>query len=421
MISRGGTRSKKANYYSSPGEEIRGPLPPHASHSTEHCPEIKDEDTFIRLARVYPRETFAIITVYTGTIEATNFGWVCFRSCPGYTDCSGHLRGSKIYMALVEGCLMDILVLGGTKFVGRHIVRTAIDRKHQVTLFNRGQTNPDLFPDVEKLVGDRDGDLTPLHYRTWEAVIDTCGYVPRIVRNSAQVLSNQTDLYVFISTISVFASFEKEGLSEGDPVGSLDDEAMEDITGDTYGPLKALCEAVIQDEIYDPTDRFTYWVRRCAQGGDILAPAPPDQNVQFIDARDLASWTLDRIEAGHTGTFNATGPEIPLTLGELLQTCCDFSAEGARLIWVDGTTLLDAGIDPLSQLPLWLPGPENAGLMTIDCTRAKSAGLRFRPLRTTIGDTLNWDLDRDPSVSMKAGLEPSREAELLELHRKQAQ
>ena len=331
---------------------------------------------------------------------------------------------------------MDILVLGGTKFVGRHIVRTAIDRKHQVTLFNRGQTNPDLFPEVEKLVGDRDGDLAPLRERPWDAVIDTCGYVPRIVRNSAQVLSKQTDIYVFISTISVFASFEKVGLSEDDPLGSLDDETVEEITGDTYGPLKALCEAVIQDEIsgraliirpglivgpYDPTDRFTYWVRRCAQGGDILAPAPPDQNVQFIDARDLASWTLDRIEAGHTGTFNATGPENPLTLGELLQTCCDFSEEGARLIWIDGTTLLDAGIDPWSQLPLWLPGPENAGLMTVDCARAIGAGLRFRPLKTTIIDTLNWDRDHDPSVPMKAGLEPSREAELLALHRKEAQ
>lgn len=331
---------------------------------------------------------------------------------------------------------MDILVLCGTRFVGRHIVRTAIYRRHQVTLFNRGQTNPDLFPEVEKLLGDRDGDLTQIRERAWDAVIDTCGYVPRIVRNSARVLSNQTDLYVFISTISVFDSFEKEGLSEDDPLGSLDAETVEEITDDTYGPLKALCEAVIQDEIpgkaliirpglivgpHDPTDRFTYWVRRCAHGGDILAPAPPNQNVQFIDARDLASWTLNRIEAGHTGTFNATGPEDPLTLGELLQTCCDFSEKSAQLSWVDGTTLLDAGIEPWSQVPMWLPGPENAGLMTVDCTRAISAGLRFRPLRTTIRDTLNWDRDRDPSVPMKAGLEPSREAELLELHRKQTQ
>lgn len=331
---------------------------------------------------------------------------------------------------------MDILVLGGTKFVGRHIVRTALDRKHQVTLFNRGLTNPDLFPEIEKIAGDRDGDLAPLRGRTWDAVIDTCGYVPRIVRDSARVLSNQTDLYVFISTISVFASFEKVGLSEDDPLGSLDDETVEEITGDTYGPLKALCEAVIQDEItgraliirpglivgpHDPTDRFTYWVRRCAQGGDILAPAPPDQNVQFIDARDLASWTLDRIEAGHTGTFNATGPENPLTLGKFLQTCCGLSEDDARLVWVDGATLLDAGIDPWSQLPMWLPGPENAGLMAVDCTRAIRAGLRFHPLVTTIRDTLKWDRDRDPSVPMKAGLEPSREAELLELHRKQAQ
>ena len=330
---------------------------------------------------------------------------------------------------------MDILLLGGTQFVGRHIVRTAIDRKHNVTLFNRGLTNPNLFPDVEKLVGDRDGDLAPLRGSSWDGVIDTCGYVPRIVRKSVRALSNHTGLYAFISSISVFASFEKEGLSESDPVGSLDDEVVEEITGDTYGPLKALCEAAIQEEIpgkaliirpglivgpHDPTDRFTYWVRRCAFGGDVLAPAPPEQNVQFIDARDLASWTLDMIEAGKTGIFNTTGPENPLTLGDLLQTCADFSREEARLTWVDGSFLLDASIAPRSQMPLWLPGPENAGLMAVDCTRAKNAGLRFRPLKTTINDTLSWDRGRDPSTPLQVGLAPSREAELLELHQKQA-
>ena len=330
---------------------------------------------------------------------------------------------------------MDFLVLGGTKFVGRHIVRTAIDRKHHVTLFNRGQTNPDLFPEIEKLVGDRDGDLSPLRERTWDTVIDTCGYVPRIVRKSARTLSNHTDLYTFISTISVYTSFEEKGLAEDDPVGSRGYEKEEDITGDSYGPLKALCEAALQDEIqgraliirpglivgpHDSTDRFTYWVRRGAQGGDILAPAPPEQSVQFIDARDLASWTLDMIESGQTGVFNATGPENPLTLSKLLQTCCGSSEEEARLIWVDGTFLLNAGIDPWSHLPMWLPEPENAGLMAIDCSRAINAGLCFRPLKTTISDTLIWDRSRDLSAPMKAGLEPSREAELLELHRKQA-
>ena len=327
---------------------------------------------------------------------------------------------------------MDILVLGGTKFVGRHIVSTAIDRKHKVTLFNRGQTNPDLFPEIERLVGDRDGDLAPLQGRRWNAVIDTCGYVPRIVRNSAKFLFNQTDLYTYISTISVFASFEKKGITEDDTVGSLEDETVEEITGETYGPLKALCEAAVEDEIprrsliirpglivgpHDPTDRFTYWVRRCARGGDILAPAPPGQNVQFIDARDLATWTLDMIEAGQTGIFNADGPEFPLNLGEFLQTCCTFSEQEARLVWVNETTLLDAGISPWSQVPLWLPGPENTGAMAIDCTRAIDAGLRFRPLKTTIGDTLRWDQSRDPSAAMAAGLDSSREAELLQLHR----
>jgi 2'-hydroxyisoflavone reductase len=377
-------------------------------------------------------ELFAIIDGYAFTIQRSSSDWASIRSQPIYKDDINHEQDSTFNAAAEEVCSMKILVLGGTKFVGRHIVRTAIDRNHNVTLFNRGQTNPNLFPEVEKLIGDRDGDLAPLRERTWNAVIDTCGYVPRIVRKSAHTLSDFIDHYTFISTISVFASFEKEGLSEDDPVGTLDDDTVEEITSDTYGPLKALCEAAVLDEMadkaliirpglivgpHDPTDRFTYWVRRCAQGGDILAPNPPEQNVQFIDARDLASWTLDMIEAGQSGLFNSDGPENPLTLGELLQSCCSFSERKSRLVWVDGLFLLDAGITPWSQVPLWLPGPENAGAMAVDCTRAINTGLRFRPLMTTISDTLNWDRGRDHSVPMKAGLEPSREAELLELTR----
>ncbi len=208
--------------------------------------------------------------------------------------------------------MMKLLVLGGTVFLGRHLVEAATARGHSVTLFNRGQHNPELYPEVEKLRGDRDSDLSALQGRRWDAVIDTCGYLPRAVRASAELLADAVDHYTFISSISVYADFHTPAMDESAPVGTLADETVEEVTGETYGPLKALCEQAAERALpgrvlnirpglivgpHDPTDRFTYWPVRVARGGEVLAPGRPHVPVQVIDGRDLAEWTVRMVEA----------------------------------------------------------------------------------------------------------------------------
>ncbi|HXG24097.1 MAG TPA: SDR family oxidoreductase [Chthonomonadales bacterium] len=328
---------------------------------------------------------------------------------------------------------MKLLVLGGTIFLGRHLVDAALARGHEVTLFNRGRSNPELFPDVEKLHGDRDGGLDALRGRAWDAVIDTCGYVPRIVRASAELLADSVGHYTFISSISVYADFRTRGIDEMAPIGTLDDPATEEVTGETYGPLKALCEQAAEEAMpgrvlnirpglivgpHDLSERFTYWVRRIARGGDVLAPGPPEGLVQFIDARDLAEWTLNMIESCHVGVYNATGPDYPLTMGRLLGACREVIGSDARLIWVNGKFLLERGVKPWSDLPVWVPqdDPAYAGFASINCSKAIKSGLAFRPLEETIRDTLAWA--NEHSASSKSGpalpaLPPEREAEML--------
>ena len=220
---------------------------------------------------------------------------------------------------------MRLLILGGTKFLGRHAAVEALRHGHELTLFNRGQTDAEAFPEAERITGDRDGGLDGLEGRNFDAVIDTSGYVPRVVRASAELLHGHTKLYLFVSTISVYAGFG-EPVDEESAVGTLADETVEEVTGDTYGPLKALCEAAVQDVYgdraaivrpglivgpYDPTDRFTYWVRRVADGGEVLAPGRPERMTQVIDARDLASFLLDLAEGLQGGVYNATGEPTP--------------------------------------------------------------------------------------------------------------
>ena len=228
---------------------------------------------------------------------------------------------------------LKVLILGGTAFLGPEIVEAARAHGHVLTLFNRGKTNPGLFPDIEKLRGDRNGDLKALEGRSWDAVIDTSGYVPRHVRDSARLLSKAVGHYVFISTVSVYADFKAEGMDESAPVGTLPDPTVEQVTGETYGPLKALCEKAAEEAMPghvanvrpglivgpgDPTDRFSYWPVRVAKGGDVLAPGNPDTAVQFIDVRDLAAWSVKLVEDGHAGVYNAVGPKARLTMQELL-------------------------------------------------------------------------------------------------------
>jgi 2'-hydroxyisoflavone reductase len=299
---------------------------------------------------------------------------------------------------------MKLLVLGGTKFLGRHAVDAALAGGHDVTIFTRGTTNPNLFPEVEHLTGDRDGELGALEERTWDGVVDTSGYVPRIVRQSAELLRDAVGRYVFVSSISVYADFSKP-LDESTPVAELEDPQTEEVT-ENYGALKAACETVIH-EVYgerganvraglivgpfDPTDRFTYWPRRIAAGGDVLGPGDPDAPVQFVDARDLAAWLVELALEGPGGMFNATGPAARITFAELLHRATAAIGSEANVVWVDDQTIVDAGIEAWSELPLWLPGDDYAGMAQADTHRAREAGLTFRPLEETVVDTLAWD------------------------------
>jgi len=325
---------------------------------------------------------------------------------------------------------MDLLVLGGTQFVGRHLVEAALERGHRLTLFNRGRTNPDLFPQAERLQGDRNDDLSALAGRRWDAVLDVNGYLPRQVTRATERLRDAVGLYAFISTISVFADFRVVGQDEDAPLAQLTPDMPEDVTDETYGPLKARCEQLVQQAMpgwslvvrpgmvvgpHDHTDRFTYWPWRVARGGEVLAPGRPSWRLQLVDARDLAAFTLALIEAGRGGVYNATGPAAPLTMRELLDTCHAVSGGDARLTWVDEAFLLERGVQPWSELPFWLPDAdeERRGLFSIDTRRAQAAGLSFRPLAETVRDTLAWAATRPPDHEWQAGLPPEREQDLL--------
>jgi len=329
---------------------------------------------------------------------------------------------------------MKLLILGGTIFLGRHLVDAALAAGHQVTLFSRGLHGAQLFPQVEKLRGDRDGGLAALAGRRWDVVIDTCGYVPRLVRASAELLAGSVDHYTFISSISVYRDLDQALVDESSPVGALADESVEEITGESYGPLKALCEQAAEAAMpgrvlhvrpglivgpHDPTDRFTYWPWRVAQGGGVLAPGRSERRVELIDGRDLANWIVRMVEARRTGVYNATGPAQELTMGDLLETCRQATGGHATFTWADEAFLLANGVAPWSELPLWLQEADN-GVMAVDIQRAIAAGLAFRPLVETVQDTLAWlRADRVSAVGdlsgvqLRAGMAPAREAELL--------
>lgn len=323
---------------------------------------------------------------------------------------------------------MNILIIGGTRFLGRHLVEAALARGHQLTLFNRGQTNPDVFPEVETILGDREIDLEKLEGRQWDAVVDTCGYFPRVVGLSANALKDSVANYTFISSVSVYADFDVFGIDEDYPLARMEDETVEEITGETYGALKALCERTVEEIYpagalilrpgvivgpYDHMDRFTYWVLRVARGGDVLAPVGPGESVQFIHARDLADFAINCIEEKNTGAFNLVGPEKPRPLGKLLETCKRVSGSDANFVWASEAFIEEHDIAPWSEFPLWVPESESRGLSMVSNARAQAAGLEFKPIEEIVSETLEWARTRPSDYEMRAGLKPEREAELL--------
>jgi 2'-hydroxyisoflavone reductase len=312
-----------------------------------------------------------------------------------------------------------LLLLGGPRFLGRALVDAAIARRHEVTMFNRGTTNPDLYPEVERITGDRKENLDTLAGGKWDAVVDTCGYLPRDVRASAEALAS-SGLYCFVSSVSVYADFTAPR-DEDDAVAELGDGPDDVVTAETYGPLKALCEDAVREVFaeralvvrpglivgpHDPTGRFTYWPHRVARGGEILAPAPPERPTQVIDVRDLGEWMVSLCERGTSGTFNATHPGLPFA--ELVEACRAVSASNAAPTWVTDAFLLDQGVGEWMELPLWLADPAYAAADRVSVDRAVESGLGFRPLEETVRATLEQAETVDG-----VGLTPDRETELL--------
>jgi 2'-hydroxyisoflavone reductase len=338
---------------------------------------------------------------------------------------------------------MRLLLLGGTKFLGRHCVDAALSRGHAVTLFTRGRAPNHWGDAVEMRTGDRDPAIAPglaaLAAGTWDAVIDTSGYVPRVVRASAAMLRGRVGQYLFVSSMSVYVDASRPGVDESSPVATLDEPATEDIAKN-YGALKACCEDEIRGAFgggalvvrpglivgpHDATDRFGYWVarfRRPVLLGDRPAvaavPAPATRPVQFIDARDLASWIVDLVEARASGMFNACSPAGLWTFGSLVDALGTAPGTPSPQ-WIDEATLLEHKVEPWTGLPLWIPSTfaDMAGFMECDSRKAEAAGLRVRALGDTIDATAAWLCARDNAPAWKAVLSGAAERELLAMAR----
>lgn len=315
---------------------------------------------------------------------------------------------------------MRLLVIGGTVFLGRHVAEEAVRRGHQVTLFHRGRHGDDLLAGrAEHLLGDRTGDLGALAGRSWDAAIDTCGFEPGpVARSSALEIGH----LVFVSSISAYPAWPEEQVDEDSPVWS---EEVDD-----YGPLKVACEraaeaaragrvAIVRAGLlcgpYDNIARLSWWIERIAAGGDVLAPGAPGRELQLIDARDLAAWMVQLAERGESGTFNGTAPRGQTTMGAVLEAAIAATGSDARLHWRADDALVAAGVEPWSELPLWLPAPGNRAVGT---ERARAAGLRCRPVAETVADTWAWMRSGEPVSDYRAqmrpdGLRREREAQLL--------
>jgi nucleoside-diphosphate-sugar epimerase len=329
---------------------------------------------------------------------------------------------------------LRLLVLGGTRFLGPHTVQYAVDRGHTVTLFNRGRTNPHLFPDLEKLVGDRNDDLSALEGREWDAVIDIPATNPEWVRLSANLLKDAARNYLHISTLSVYSDNSVIGTDEESPVFRPEDVEVAEGERLPYGLAKALAEkearsAFGEDRAIivrpglivgpgDNTDRFTYWPARIDRGGEVLAPSDGSEYAQIIDARDLGQFIVHLVETQTVGTFNAVGPESRMTMAEMLYGIRAVTTGPVEFTWVDWSFLEEQGLRPWADLPVWVPAaPEMVGFSQFSNARGLAAGLTFRPLADTARDTIAWHKSRPAQEreNMRAGLSPNRERELLEM------
>jgi 2'-hydroxyisoflavone reductase len=317
---------------------------------------------------------------------------------------------------------VNFLVVGGTRFLGRAIVEAALERGHAVTLFNRGVSNPGLFPELETIRGDRRQDASKLSGRRFDVVVDVAGMDPGDVRPVVEAVSPFVEHYVFVSTVSVYADHSVPQI-EGQPVRA---PAEGQGPGDAYGAGKAAAEEVVVDALgdkslvvrpglivgpHDPTDRFAYWPRRIARGGRVLAPGDPEHPAQFIDVRDLSSWIIAAAVDGLGGTFNATGS--PTTLGAVLEACQRVVSASSEFVWVKDEDLLAAGVNPWMGIPLWIRVPGWEAHAEVSIARALAAGLVFRPLDATVRDTLTWDLERGGPPRGGEGLTREREQALL--------
>lgn len=331
---------------------------------------------------------------------------------------------------------LKILILGGTRFIGLHMTALALARGHTLTFFNRGKTKTDRYPEIERIKGDRNGEIDGLKDREWDAVIDNSGYVPRHVKLSAELLAPKVKQYVFVSSISVYPTFA-EPRDESSPVGKLSDETVEKVDGDTYGPLKALCEQAAKNALPgrttvirpglivgpdDNTDRFTYWPARAARGGEFIAPGAPTDPFQIIDARDLAAFTLNAVEKNVTGTFNLVSNVNEFKFGELTAACIAAAKKQAKPADTPRATFLPADfleaqqVAPWSEMPVWLPAKgDEAAFAGTSNKAARARGLKITPLKKTVNDTLAWHLTRpaEEREKLKSGIAPEKEAAVL--------
>ena len=326
---------------------------------------------------------------------------------------------------------LKILVLGGTGFIGPHMVREALRRGHEVSLFNRGRTNNELFPDLKLYKGDRNSGLQSLEGGNWDVVVDNSGYVPRHVEDSARLLSSVVSHYLYVSTISVYA-VSPAPITEESPLATMEDETVEEVTGETYGPMKGLCEQRVLTEVGadrttilrptyicgpgDRTDRYTYWPVRTLRGGEMLWPGTPEDDIQIIDVRDFANFTVACVEQKTPGIFNTVTPLRSFKMGDLMEDSLAVTGSDMAPVWVDKAFISENEVADGGGLPIWEhPDGEYAPLSLVDGSRAVAAGLKNRPTRETARDTISWwkTLPADRSESLRAGLSAEKEADLL--------